>query len=128
MTTSPGELLEVARQVCASTELRTSPWATRAVALLVRQAMESWLAQYWEATAPAVAAVSRKSQFLLLTGMLPEDAAATAHATWGQLSHACHHRVFDLEPTMSQSIAWIDAAERFGEALRTAAHAQGGER
>ena len=117
-TVTPDALLDVARQLCASTDWRTSPWATRAVALLVRQAMELWLSQYWEANVPAVAAVSRKSQFLLLTDALPEEAAAIAHATWGQLSHACHHRVFDLEPTVAQSLNWIAQAERFGTALR----------
>ncbi|HTV03038.1 MAG TPA: hypothetical protein VMF13_20995 [Luteitalea sp.] len=123
MTSSdhPGALLVVARQLSDSPDLRTSPWATRAIALLVRQAMELWLAQYWDATSPAVASVSRKSQFLLLTDRLPEDAAAFAHATWSQLSHACHHRVFDLEPTIAQSIAWIEAAEAFGDALRATA-------
>ena len=81
------------------------------MALLVRQAVEMWLAQYWDATAPGVAAASRKAQLLLLNDRLPEDAAAEAHATWSQLSHACHHRVFDLEPIHRPGAA-VDCAGR----------------
>ena len=82
-----------------------------------------WLAQYWDATAPGVAIASRKAQLLLLNAELPEEAAAEAHATWSQLSHACHHRVFDLEPTTGQALQWIAQAERLGEAL-SRAHAR----
>ena len=113
----PSELLDVARQLCASPGLNARGWTTRAVALLVRQAVEIWLTEYWEVTAPAVAAAPRKAQFLLLNHALDADGAAEAHAVWGQLSHACHHRVFDLEPSLDQARRWIDQAERFGQAL-----------
>jgi hypothetical protein len=120
---TPVELLSVARQLCASPSWSTQPWSTRAVALLVRQSVEMWLIEYWDATAPAVAGASRKAQLLLLNANLPEDAAAEAHATWSQLSHACHHRVFDLEPTTAQALQWIAQVERIGAALH-AAHSQ----
>lgn len=127
MSTSvtPTQLLDVARQLCASPVWSTQPWTTRAVALLVRQAVELWLVQYWDATAPGVAGASRKAQLLLLNAKLPEEAAAEAFATWSQLSHACHHRVFDLEPTTSQALQWIAQADRIGMALREA-NAQAG--
>ena len=76
-----------------------------------------------EFTAPGVAAASRKAQLLLLNARLPEEAAAEAFATWSQLSHACHHRLFDLEPTTAQALQWIAQAERVAQALREA-HAQ----
>jgi len=122
MSTSvtPLELLDVARQLCAAPNWNTQPWTTRAVALLVRQAVEMWLAQYWQATAPGVAGASRKAQLLLLNADLPEDAAAQAHATWSQLSHACHHRIFDLEPSTAQALQWIAQVERIGAALQDA--------
>jgi hypothetical protein len=123
-TVTPALLLEVARQLCASPAWGAQPWTTRAIALLVRQAVEMWLAQYWDATAPRVAGASRKAQLLLLNAQLPEDAAAEAHATWSQLSHACHHRVFDLEPTTAQALSWIAQAERLAIALRDA-HTRG---
>lgn len=127
MSTSvtPTQLLDVARQLCASPAWSTQPWTTRAVALLVRQAVELWLVQYWDATAPGVAGASRKAQLLLLNAKLPEEAAAEAFATWSQLSHACHHRVFDLEPTTGQALQWIAQADRIGVALREA-NAQAG--
>ena len=117
---TPAVLLEVARQLCASPNWSVQPWTTRAVALLARQAVEMWLLEYWDATAPGVAGASRKAQLLLLNANLPEDAAAEAHATWSQLSHACHHRAFDLEPTTAQVLHWISQVERFGAALRDA--------
>ena len=117
---TPIQLLDVARQLCASTHWGSQPWTTRAVALLVRQAVEMWLLEYWDATAPRVAGASRKAQLLLLNAQLPEVAAAEAYATWSQLSHACHHRVFDLEPTTAQALGWIAQAERLAVALRDA--------
>ncbi len=122
MTTpvTPADLLDVARQLCASSGWNARGWTTRAVALLVRQAVEISLTEYWDATAPAVAAAPRKAQFLLLNHALGADDAAEAHAAWGQLSHACHHRVFDLEPSLDQALRWIAQAERFGESLRAA--------
>lgn len=117
---TPAQLLDVARQLCASPAWSAQPWTTRAVALLVRQALEMWLADYWDATAPGVAGASRKAQLLLLNARLPEDAAAEAYATWSQLSHACHHRVFDLEPSTGQALHWIAQAERTAAALRDA--------
>lgn len=117
---TPTQLLDVARQLCASAVWSAQPWTTRAVALLVRQAVEMWLAQYWDATAPGVVTASRKAQLLLLNAQLSEDDAAEARATWSQLSHACHHRVFDLEPTSGQALQWIAQAERIGAALMSA--------
>jgi hypothetical protein len=117
-TTTPAQLLEVARTLGASTEWRVSGWATRAV--LVRQAVEMWLVEYWEVTEPAIATSTRKAQFLLLHDSLPSDAAAAAHTAWTQLSHACHHRPFDLEPTLGQAQAWIAQAEAFRDALQHA--------
>ncbi len=120
----PRELLDVARRLTASTSWNTSFWATRAVALLVRQAVETWLAQYWEATASAVARSPRRAQFLLLHDAIPRDAAAEAYATWGQLSRACHHRTFGLEPSRHEALCWIAQAERFGDALSVAHRAR----
>jgi hypothetical protein len=119
-TADPAELLEVARRLCGSVQWSTTAWATRAVALLVRQSVEMRLTQFWEVASPGVALVARRTQFLLLHDRLPSAAVAEAHATWSQLSHACHHRVFDLEPSLSQARQWIDQAERFGTALREA--------
>jgi hypothetical protein len=117
---TPAQLLDVARQLCASPAWSAQPWTTRAVALLVRQALEMWLVDYWDATAPGVAGASRKAQLLLLNARLPEEAAAEAYATWSQLSHACHHRVFDLEPSTGQALHWIAQAERIAAALHEA--------
>ena len=122
---TPAVLLDVARQLCGSPNWSVQPWTTRAVALLARQAVEMWLLQYWGATAPGVAGASRKAQLLLLNANLPEDVAAEAHATWSQLSHACHHRSFDLEPTTAQALQWIAQVERLGASLRDA-HARAG--
>jgi hypothetical protein len=114
-------LLHAARELSDSTTWRVSGWSTRAVALLVRQAVEKWLHDYWEATEPQIARASRKAQFLLLHDTLPSEAAAAAHTAWNQLSRACHHRAFDLEPTHGQVRVWIAQAEAFRDALQTAA-------
>lgn len=120
---TPPELLRVARALCESREWQTTFWSTRAVAFLTRQALETWLAEYWAATSPAVAALrSRRAQFLLLNDRLPPEDVVLGHATWDHLSDACHHKLFELEPSREQAYRWIAQAERFGAALR-AAHA-----
>ncbi len=120
--TDPAQLLEIARRLCVSTEWSTLPWSTRAVALLVRQSVETWLGEYWAFTSPVMTTVPRRAQFLMLHDRLPAAAVAEAHGTWSQLSHACHHRVFDLEPSRDQAVRWIEQAERFRDALLDAHH------
>ncbi len=115
--TDPAQLLDVARRLCASADWSVLPWSTRAVALLVRQSVETWLGEYWAFTSPAMTRSSRRVQFLLLHDRLPSEAVAEAHATWSQLSHACHHRAFDLEPSRDQALRWIAQAERFRDVL-----------
>lgn len=117
----------MARQLCTP-PWDATPWSTRAAALLTRQAVEFWLADYWTAHEPDVAVVSRKAQLLMLTRDLPEHDAADARALWEQLSRACHHRSFDLDPSIEQALVWISRAEHFGEALLQAAHAHAGPR
>lgn len=112
----------MARQLCTTAPWHATPWTTRAAALLTRQAVESWLLDYWTTHDPAVAVVTRKAQLLMLTRDLPSDDAADARALWEQLSRVCHHRSFDLDPSIEQALVWITRAERFGDALLAAAH------
>lgn len=118
---SPSALLQTARALCDAGEWQTTFWSTRAVAFLTRQAMETWLGQYWDATAPTVAALrSRRAQFLLLHDRLAHEDVVLGHATWEHLSSACHYKLFELEPSREQALRWIAQAERFGAALERA--------
>lgn len=118
---SPTALLQTARALCDAGEWQTTFWSTRAVAFLTRQAMETWLGQYWAASAPTVAALrSRRAQFLLLHDRLAHEDAVLGHATWEHLSSACHYKLFELEPSREQALRWIAQAERFGAALERA--------
>ncbi len=111
-------LLSYARQLCDSREWQTGFWASRAAALLTRQAMERSLLEYWEATNASVAHVSSmRAAFLLLNAHVDPPAPAHAYAVWSRLSHACHYRPLDLPPSREEALGWIEDTQRFRDLL-----------
>ena len=94
----------------------TAGFWPRAAALLTRQALEVAVATFWSAQAPGVEDCSRKAQFLCLGRYLgDEPLAQRAHVTWGALSGACHHHVYDLAPTREELQAWRDSVSEVVE-------------
>jgi hypothetical protein len=110
---SPEALLAAARELASSPGAVPTLWP-RAAALLVRQALEWALDDFWRRHAPGVERCSVRAQLLCLPFYLGDDglAGSVAHA-WSALSHACHHHPYDLAPTGEELAAWAESVEAF---------------
>jgi hypothetical protein len=75
----------------------------RTAALLGRQALEAVLDELWRRKRLDLASCPTRIQLLCLPTYLGNAplAARVAHA-WASLSHACHHRGYDLAPTAGE--------------------------
>src|SRR5262249_52865661 len=111
------KLLDAARDLLQRPDPATAGIWPRASALLVRQALESALDDYWRRHAPGVERCSMRAQLLCLPSYLQTDGASTlaertAYA-WIRLSRACHQHVYELPPTAAELVRWTDIVEEF---------------
>jgi hypothetical protein len=107
---TPVELLEAARELMIRADPATAGLWPRAAALLGRQALEAALDALWRRKRLDLASCPARIQLLCLPTYLGNAAlAARAAHAWSALSHACHHRAYDLAPTAAELAAWLDA-------------------
>lgn len=116
------DLLAGARQLLSRQDAATAGLWPRASALLARQALEQAVDRYWAEKGIALDRCSARAKLICL-GERHEDrdlAALVGHA-WQALSRACHHHPYELAPTASELLQWLDVVERFGAAGRAGA-------
>ena len=111
------DLLRVARRLISTGGLRTKGVWPRAAAHLCRQALEEALDGYWRTRAPGLEAASMRSQLAALPTYIPRELAGSVAFTWGALSSACHHHVYELAPTAQELSLWADTVERLRAAV-----------
>jgi hypothetical protein len=123
---TPAQTLATARHLLQRPSARTTgPWP-RAAALLARQALEQAVDDFWRARSPGLDRLPMRPQLLCLSSYLPtEGVAARVTHTWSSLSSVCHHHPYELSPSASELLAWIDAVD---EALAAMAAAAAGAR
>lgn len=93
-------------------------WA-RAVAVLIRQALEGALATLWARKARGLEAAPVTVQLHCLPAYLDDDPlAAEAAYTWSALSAACHHHGYALPPTAVDLAGWLAVTERLTARIR----------
>src|SRR5262245_51857387 len=110
------KLLDAARDLLQRPDPATAGIWPRASALLVRQALERALDDYWRRQAPGIERCSMRAQLLCLPAYLHADGAVLAERTayaWIRLSRACHQHVYELPPTAAELVTWIDIVEEF---------------
>lgn len=116
------EMLQYARDTMASSGGAAPALWALCSALLIRQALEVTLDEFWEQQrAPGVKKGSRHSQLLCLGSYLGDSllAARVAH-TWSALSNACHYHSYELAPTAGELEGWIGTVGDFvGHASQT---------
>lgn len=112
---SPAVLLTTARDLLEHADLRTAGIWPRATALLTRQVLEVAIDDLWRRRAPGLELCSARAQLLCLPSYLhgAEDLAERVSYAWAGLSRACHQHVYELPPTSSELIAWIEVVEQF---------------
>ena len=105
---TPAELLAAARELMHRPDPVTAGLWPRAAALLGRQALEAALDDLWQRKRLDLASCPGRIQLLCLPTYLgdPALAARAAHA-WSSLSHACHHRAYELGPSATELGAWF---------------------
>ncbi|MFC7830075.1 hypothetical protein [Streptomyces sp. NPDC057375] len=116
---TPADLLAGADRLLGTATASTTGVWPRAVALLLRHALEEALRRYWQARKPQLARCPPHAQALCLASYADQDTARRWSATWGGLSRACHYHGYELEPTQVELRAWRDEVERVVGALES---------
>lgn len=109
----PADLLAVAEAVCAGkADDYGSSWA-RAAAFLVRGALEDGIDSIFSGPLLGIRACPTSTKLICLPRFLSDvDLAAELHATWAQLSTACHAHSYELDPTLGELQRWIGVVQR----------------
>ena len=118
---SPEELLRAARDLLSRSDLRSRGIWPRAAAHLCRQALEETLDAYWRTRAPGLELASMRAQLAALPMYLNRELAGNVAFTWGALSNACHHHVYELAPTAQELSLWAETIERLRASTTRAA-------
>lgn len=103
--TSPEDLLRWADRLLATPDAAT-PVGRRAIAVLVRQALEGAVRRYWEAKEPAMVRAPGKAKFIAMRTLGDASIAAEAHQVWAALSDATHQHPYELTPSLESVRHW----------------------
>ena len=107
--------LELARDLLRRADPSTAGLWPRAAALLIRQALEEAVDDYWRVRQFPLDSLPTQVQLVCLR-MLSADRTQPVqlHEAWGALSRACHHHPYELSPTAGELATWIEVVEEFG--------------
>lgn len=115
------KVLATARLVLSVDDNELTSARARGAALLARQALEGALADYWRLHVPGLEEQNMRAQLNCARVYLPDDCYGTLSYTWHGLSHATHHRPYELDPTVGELKELIAGAEiLISSHLRTA--------
>ncbi|GAA5038777.1 hypothetical protein [Actinopolymorpha pittospori] len=124
LTAAPaGGLLDHARAVLAGGTVMPKGRATRAAALLARQALEETVQTLCAGAGANLQRATMRSRLISIRFLLDRDRADEladlAESAWAGLSGACHHHAFELTPTVGevrQLIAHVEALCSYADA------------
>lgn len=95
------ELVEIARTLSRTSDRIMGTTYDFAAALLLRQALETALGNFWTGSLNAMGAMSWRVQLIALpfyAGGDGDDLAERLAYTWYRLSAFCHHDAYELPP------------------------------
>lgn len=95
---NPDELVDVAVTLAASPNRKLGSKRMTAASLLLRQALEAALDNFWLRAVAPMRGVSRRVQLISLEFYLDPTIAKQTVYAWNQLSAICHHHAYDLPP------------------------------
>ena len=99
---------------------RTTIEWPRAAAHLCRQALEASLDELWRAKLPEMSDSSMRAQLICLpTYLSDDDSAGHVAYTWSALSNACHHQIYELSPTSTELLSWIETSRQFHDTVES---------
>lgn len=114
----------------AADDLLSEPspaWAgrwPRAVALLVRQALERSMEELFAVKAPPLMGASLRAQLLCLREWVSPELAGRVAWAWTALSVACHHHAYDLPPTAPELAAWLEVTDELSRTVAQRIHVE----
>jgi hypothetical protein len=106
----PGDMLAAAEGLIRRADSTSAGLWPRAAALMARQALESAIAQYWNAQTDTsqLPSCSMRTQLTCLPFYLDRQTARQAGYVWAALSNACHYHSYELAPTAAELTSWIN--------------------
>lgn len=122
MSMTPEALLAAARKLVdapdAADGFGRGVWA-RSSAVLARQALEQQVRIALSKAGGALEKTNFTAQLLCLYGVTSNDRIPrVAHYVWSALSHATHHRAYELPPSAKSLRAWFTLVEEVIVGLR----------
>ncbi len=113
-TTSPRLLVASARQLAATTERKYGGSLRLGAVIILRQALEAALDEYWAATEPTLADANMRCQMIALRTYLPD--AQLAHDLrfcWSTMSELIHYTAYELPPGIAEINRMAETIDRF---------------
>lgn len=111
-------MLEAAESVALIPDRTLGASRYLAASLLLRQALEDAIGDYWMKTEAGLADCSGRVQMVALPEYLDNaEAARDVVYCWNRLSHACHHHVYDLPPSEAEFGHYVNVTRRSIEVL-----------
>jgi len=115
---TPEDLLDTANELLTRPDAKAKGIWPRAAAHLCRQALEASLDELWRARLPEMSDSSMRAQLICLpTYLSDDDFAGRVAYTWSALSDACHHQTYELSPTSTELLTWIQTSRLFHDTV-----------
>jgi hypothetical protein len=115
---TPAELLAVARSVASEPNRRLGTTRMIVALLLLRQALEDLLRDFWQDPLPGMVELNWRVQLITLPYYLSDgQLAGEATYAWNRLSTLCHYDGFELPPTLLEFDQICDIVHRLAMAL-----------
>jgi hypothetical protein len=99
VSSTPGEVLELAVGFSRSLRPGLHRIWPRATALLARQALELAVEEVWEKLSPGSPRISMRARLLCFEEYLEGGLAGEVAYAWTALSNACHFHPYELAPS-----------------------------
>lgn len=113
---TPLDLIAAATTIAGAADRKFGTSRYLAASLLLRQALEAALDEFWLAKAPGMHDANGRVQLVSLPFFIDDIAHDVVYA-WYRLSSACHHNVYDLPPTPAEFDHYLDVTTRCVHAL-----------
>ena len=124
MTRKQSSLVAIARDLLERADPMTAGIWPRASALLARQALETALDDLWRLRALGVEKCSARAQLLCLPFYLgDDDLSGRVSYAWSGLSRACHQHAYELPPTSTELLGWLDIVDKLVARVKLLARA-----
>jgi len=105
------QLLEAADTLLSEPSAAWEGRWPRAVALLIRQALERAMEELFADTSPPLMRAAFRAQLLALRIWLPSELAGRVAYAWVALTRATHHHAYELPPTAIELAGWLETTD-----------------